>query len=148
MKENTYNYDEKKIVAVVSSKIVPEVALNVIGHLSVALGAYADSSIMGKKELIDKSGVKHMGISKYPFICTKVKPGKLRKVIEEVRDRHPNVKLHEFTRDMLDTAHDDELCKSIEEKEEEEIEYLGALLYGDSIEIGLLTGKFTLWRIE
>ena len=40
MKKMDYDYKEKKMVAVLSSKISPDVAINVIGHLSVSVGAY------------------------------------------------------------------------------------------------------------
>ncbi|OPX43524.1 hypothetical protein CLHUN_26710 [Ruminiclostridium hungatei] len=148
MSENVYEYNEKKIVAILSSKISPEVALNVIGHLAISLGAYSEGSLMGRTFLVDKSNIKHPGISKYPFICTKVKPGRLRSVIEDVRTNHPDIKLHDFPKQMLETGHDDELAQAIEQSEENEMEYLGAIIYGSSSEVNLITGKFTLWRAD
>ena len=41
--------------------------------------------IMGKKIIKDKSGIEHLGISKFPFIITKVKPGKLRIAIDKAK---------------------------------------------------------------
>lgn len=49
---------------------------------------------------------------------------------------------------MLETGHDDELAEAIQNKEEEKIEYLGAVFYGDSRDIDEITGKFQLWRID
>lgn len=40
---------------------------------------------MGKKIITDKSGINHLGISKFPFIITKVKPGKLRNAIDNAK---------------------------------------------------------------
>ena len=62
------NYEDKKIVGIIASNVEPSVALNVIGHLSVAIGKYSDDEIMGKPTITDKSGIDHLGISKFPFI--------------------------------------------------------------------------------
>ena len=76
------NYEDKKIVGIIASNVEPSVALNVIGHLSVAIGKYSDKEIMGQPIITDKTGVKHLGISKFPFIITKVKAGKLKNAID------------------------------------------------------------------
>ena len=145
MEKTTYDYREKKMVAVLSSKISPDVAINVIGHLSVSVGAYADSELMGRKNLIDSSGISHFGISRYPFIATKVKPAKLRKAIEEAR-KNPSLQVFDYPIQMLETAHDDELAESLANVTEESLEYLGAIIYGKSSDVDRITGKFTLWK--
>ena len=76
------NYEDKKIVGIIASNVDPTVALNIIGHLSIAVGKYSDNEIMGKPIIVDKSGMNHLGISKFPFIVTKVKPGKLKTTID------------------------------------------------------------------
>ena len=43
-----YNYRQKKIVAVLASNLEIGVAFNVIGHLAISIGAYADKEIMGR----------------------------------------------------------------------------------------------------
>ncbi len=73
------NYEDKKIVGIIATNVTSEVALNVIGHLAIAIGKYSNEEIMGQKVLTDKSKDKHMGISRFPFIVTKVKASKLKK---------------------------------------------------------------------
>ena len=143
----SYNYKEKKIVGVIASNVEPSIALNIIGHLGVSIGAYADKDIMGQADIKDKSGISHVGISKYPFIITKVKQGKVRQTIELAK-QNPNILVVDYPKEMLTTGHDDELVKEIGEKEEKDIEYLGAVLYGDSDAINEITGKFQLWRMD
>ena len=43
------NYDDKKIVAIISTTVEPSIALNVIGHLALSIGKYSDKEIMVKK---------------------------------------------------------------------------------------------------
>lgn len=141
------NYEDKKIVGIIASNVEPAVALNVIGHLAISIGKYSDTEIMGKKIIIDKSGINHLGISKFPFIITKVKSGKLKNTIE-IAKNNPNILVADYPKDMLETRTDEELVESISSKENEKLEYLGAILYGDTKEIDEITGKFQLWRID
>ncbi len=141
------NYEDKKIVGIIASNVEPAVALNVIGHLSISIGKYSDAEIMGKKDLVDKSGITHLGISKFPFIVTKVKAGKLRNAIENAKS-NPNILVADYSKDMLDTRTDEELVEAIGSKENDKLEYLGAVLYGNTKDIDEITGKFQLWRID
>lgn len=140
-----YNYQEKKVVLVLFEKVETGVALNICGHLSIALGALIEKGILGRLEHIDASGVKHNGISKYPVIITKTKSGKLRSAINEAR-KNPAITMIDYPQEMLVTGHDNELNSAISGKEEDQFEYLGAIFYGESSEIANITGKFSLWK--
>lgn len=141
------NYEDKKIVGIIASNVEPAVALNVIGHLAISIGKYSDSEIMGQPTIFDKSGVKHLGISKFPFIITKVKAGKLKTTIDTAKN-NPNLLVADYPKDMLDTRTDDELVASISSKENDKLEYLGAVIYGNTKDVDEITGKFGLWRID
>lgn len=141
------NYEDKKIVGIIATNVDASVALNVIGHLCVSIGKYSDDEIMGKPVITDKSGVNHLGISKFPFIVTKVKPGKLRLAIDKAKS-NPNLLVADYPKDMLDTRTDDELVESVGSKENEKLEYLGAVIYGKTEDVNEITGKFQLWKID
>ena len=141
------NYEDKKIVGIIASNVEPSVALNVIGHLAIAIGKYSDKEIMGRPVLTDKTGVNHMGISRFPFIITKVKAGKLKNAIELAK-QNPKLLVADYPRDMLDTRTDDDLASSISSKENDKLEYLGAIIYGDTKEVDNITGKYQLWRLD
>ncbi len=141
------NYEDKKIVGIIASNVEPAIALNVIGHLAISIGKYSNAEIMGKPIITDKTGINHLGISKFPFIITKVKQGKLKAAIE-IAKNNSNILIADYPKDMLETRTDEELITSISNKENEKLEYLGAILYGDTKEINEITGKFQLWRID
>ena len=67
----TYEYKKRKIVAVVSGDIENWQAMNVLGHMAVALGANKDAHLMGRDVLLDGSEVEHKGIARYGFIIKK-----------------------------------------------------------------------------
>ena len=141
------NYEDKKIVGIIATNVEASVALNVIGHMSVSIGKYSDKDIMGKEIITDKSGVNHLGISKFPFIITKVKAGKLKAAIAKAKE-NPNLLVADYPKDMLETRTDEELVASISSKEEDSLEYMGAVIYGNTKDVDEITGKFQLWRID
>ena len=141
------NYEDKKIVGIIASNVEPAIALNVIGHLAISIGKYSESEIMGKPVINDKSGIEHLGISQFPFIITKVKAGKLKETIN-IAKQNPNLLVADYPKDMLDTKTDDELVESVGLKENDKLEYLGAIIYGNTKDVDSITGKYQLWRME
>lgn len=141
------NYEDKKIVGIIATNVDPSVSLNVIGHLSISIGKYSEPEIMGQKTITDASGINHLGISKFPFIITKVKPSKLAATIALAKS-NPNLLVADYPRDMLETRTDEELIESISSKENDKLEYLGAIIYGDTKEVNEITGKFQLWKLD
>ena len=141
------NYEDKKIVGIIASNVEPAIALNVIGHLAISIGKYSNKEIMGKEIITDKSGTNHLGISQFPFIITKVKAGKLKSTIDLAK-QNSNLLVADYPKDMLDTRTDEELVASIESKENEKLEYLGAIIYGNTEDVNNITGKFQLWRMD
>lgn len=141
------NYEDKKIVGIIASNVEPAVALNVIGHLAISIGKYSNDEIMGKSRITDKSGIQHLGISQFPFIITKVKSGKLKNAIEQAK-QNPNLLVADYPKEMLETRTDDELVSSINSKENEKLEYLGAIIYGNTEDVNNITGKYQLWRLD
>ena len=141
------NYEDKKIVGIIATNVDASVALNIIGHLSISIGKYSKDEIMGKPVITDKSNINHLGISKFPFIITKVKSSKLRKAIDQAKE-NPNLLVADYPRDMLETRTDDELVSSISNKENEQLEYLGAIIYGDTKDVNEINGKFQLWKLD
>lgn len=141
------NYEDKKIVGIIATNVDAATALNVIGHLAVSIGKYSDAEIMGKKTLTDASGIDHLGISRFPFIVTKVKPSKLKAAIDKAKE-NKNLLVADYPRDMLETRTDEELVNSVASKENDNLEYLGAIIYGNTEEVNEITGKFQLWNLN
>jgi hypothetical protein len=134
-----------KVVVVLSGDLDASTALNVVGHLSVCLGAFADGRLMGRATLLDASGVSHRGVAQHPFITLKAKPSHVRKTVELAREE-PDLFLADYPREMLTTADDDELHDALLEAQETDLEYLGCLLYGPADVIDPMCRRFSLWR--
>ena len=141
------NYEDKKIVGIIATNVDAATALNVIGHLAVSIGKYSDTEIMGKKILTDASGLNHLGISKFPFIVTKVKAGKLKAVIDKAKE-NKNLLVADYPKDMLETRTDEKLVEAVASKKNDELEYMGAIIYGNTKDVNEITGKFQLWNLD
>lgn len=142
----TYDYRAKKTVLALASHLEQGVALNVAGHLCVALGAHGDDGdLMGREVLEDASGLAHTGISKYPVIVTRAKQGRLRRLVAEARERG-DVFWADYPEQMLTTGHDDELAQAVAAVAEDAVRYLGVIVYGDTDAVTALTGRFSLWQ--
>lgn len=142
-----YSYDERKTVVLLSSSIDMPTALNVVGHLTLAIGADRSEEIMGRAQLPDASGTPHHGISRYPVIVLKGRAGKVRKAVEAARSAGDLV-IVDYPEEMLHTGHDDELATALEHRQEADLNYLGVAAYGPAEKINEIFGRFTLWRVD
>lgn len=139
-----YNYKQKKIVAIIDSNIEQWQALNVLGHMSIALGANKDEDLMGREILTDKSGFNHKGIARFGFIIKQGSSKEISDLINTVKN-NSEIILIDFPQEMLDTRHDDELHDSMLLKGTEDFKYLGCLVYGETKNIDELTKGYRLW---
>ena len=141
-----YDYREKKVVAVISSELDSGTALNIMGHMSIALGAWvSEEDLMGRQFLYDASKNKYWGISRYPVIVTEAKEAKIKQAILLAKT-NPNLVVICYPKEMLDTGHDDELAENLLRKKEEEVEFLGVLIFGKTTDVSTVTKKFSLWK--
>ena len=118
--------------------------MNVVGHLAIGLGANKDNELMGRDFLIDASGRAHKGVARYGLIIKKGKSAIIREVVQNAREEREVIML-DFPREMLETAHDDELHAELLKKEEKDLEYLGVILYGPAQTVNTLTKDFPLF---
>lgn len=102
---------------------------------------------MGKEVLTDASGINHLSISKFPFIVTKVNVSKLKSAIDKAKE-NKNLLVADYPRDMLDTRTNEDLIASVSSKNNDQLEYMGAIIYGDTKDVNKITGKFQLWNLN
>ncbi|MDB5264909.1 MAG: hypothetical protein JWN64_480 [Parcubacteria group bacterium] len=140
----TYDFKARKIIAIISDSLEPWQAMNVLGHMAIAIGANKDGELMGRSVLKDGSGIKHAGIARFGFVIKKGSSAKIADLIGKARTME-DLLLVDFPREMLDTRHDDKLNDSMAGKQESDFEYLGATLYGATEAIRILTEEFQLY---
>ena len=138
----SYDYRERKIIAILDEDIAFGLALNALGHMAFSAGHYSEDSWMGKKVLTDAIGNIHIGISKYPFIVLKAKKEAIKSMIQTAKEK--KIFCIEYPKEMFETGHDDELVEAM--KKVEDFVYHGCILAGKASELKEITGHLKLYR--
>ncbi|MEZ8791238.1 DUF2000 domain-containing protein [Vibrio splendidus] len=135
---------QKRFIAILSKKMDLGRTLNVLGHLSVGLSNQLESDETCYVDYEDLDSNVHPNLSHYPFIVLKAdNSNKLRKVREEAFSR--GIKFTDFTSSMIEGGSVEQQQRTKETKEED-LEYLGVCLFGDSQILREFTKKFSLYK--
>lgn len=137
---------KKKISFILLAGLRSWQAVNVVGHLAISIGRYADQDIMGKNPILDADGLAHMGIAKFPVVALKAaNQTEVRAVLEAAR-RTDRLLVADYPRQMLDTYSDEDLCAAMASAPESQLEYLGLAILGSAEAVRRLTGHLKLWN--
>ena len=136
---------EMKLAIILDDGLLGWQALNVTGHLALAIGRRAGDQIMGKHPLVDASGTEHMGICRYPVVALKVSQRDMRRIVHAAKSRRDFL-VADFPREMLTTYEDQELVTAISAAPETRLEYLGVAVLGPTSDVKRLTSGIPLWK--
>ncbi|MBR8845041.1 MULTISPECIES: DUF2000 domain-containing protein [unclassified Pseudoalteromonas] len=137
--------NSKRFVAVLNKKVELGRLFNALGHMTAGL----IDQIGNTDELCflpyrDKDGGIHPSISHYPFIVLKAdNSNKIRKVRAELVAR--NIPFTDFTNTMI-VGTSEQQVSATAETPEQDLEYFGICMFGDSAELKEFTGKFSLFK--
>ncbi|PTO75891.1 DUF2000 domain-containing protein [Vibrio splendidus] len=135
---------QKRFIAILSKKMDLGRTLNVLGHLSVGLSNLLEGDETYYVDYEDLDGNVHPNLSHYPFIVLKAdNSNKLRKLREEAFSR--GIKFTDFTSSMIEGGSAEQQQRTKEIKEED-LEYLGVCLFGDTETLREFTKKFSLYK--
>lgn len=137
--------NSKKFIAVLNKKVDTGRLFNALGHMTAGLVAQVgDVDSLCFLEYRDKEEGVHPSISHYPFIVLKAdNSNKIRKVRGELLQR--NIPFTDFTDTMI-VGTSAEQVKATSEKSEQDLEYFGVCMFGDTSELKEFTGKFSLFK--
>ena len=133
----------KKLAAVLNEKLETGVALNALAHMSLGMGTVLgpDESLMC--DYVDANNMHHPSISAYPFIILKGRPTKIREAIDVAKNS--NVAVIDFTNTMTVGSYTEQLERT-KSTPNSELEFYGAVFYGDFAAVSEITKKFSLFR--
>ncbi len=135
---------EKRIILVVRNDIEPWQIANTIAHVSAYLGNQLKETFGTGAFFSTKDRVNHPRNSQYPIIIKRAKSNEqLQNLMQKVREA--DVLYHGFIREMIEHTDDADLQKSLEKKEDDEVEYFGLGIFSSNETVNKLTKKFGLW---
>ncbi|GLT17725.1 hypothetical protein GCM10007938_15030 [Vibrio zhanjiangensis] len=142
---NLPDENSKRFVAVLNKKIEMGRLFNALGHMSVGLvDQVGDVAKLCFLQYQDKDEGIHPSISHYPFIVLKAdNSNKIRKVRNELLER--NIPFTDFTDTMI-VGSSEQQVMATSEKAEQDLEYFGICMFGDTAELKEITGKFSLFK--
>lgn len=136
--------NQKRFVAILNKKMALGRTLNVLGHISVGLSDLLELHDAEFVDYYDSDGHRHSNLSHYPFIVLKApNSNKIRTIREQAIER--GIKFTDFTHTMIEGG------SSVQQQitsrtKDENFEYLGICLFGDSEMIKEITKKFSLYQ--
>lgn len=117
--------------------------MNTVAHLSASFAGRKGKEIF-TKDLIETKDGKSITLNPKHAILIKGagNNSELIDLIETARVK--KIPAYEFTREMLDSTNDKKIAEATASKNEDEIEFLGALVYGKRLEVEEMTKSFKL----
>ncbi|MCU0653076.1 MAG: DUF2000 domain-containing protein [Candidatus Pacebacteria bacterium] len=137
--------NSKRFVAVLNKKIEAGRLMNTLGHMTAGLaGGFGSREELCFLQYEDKDGGAHPNISHFPFIVLQAdNSNKIRTVRNEAIKR--GIPFTDFTSTMIIGASEDQM-RATKETPESNLEYYGICLFGSTVELKEITGKFSLFR--
>lgn len=121
--------------------------MNTIAHLNASFASRSGKSLLTQDKIETKDGKKiNLNIKHAIMIKEAKKTNEIREVIAKAKAK--DLMVSEFTREMIDTTNDKLLIKNTLEKNFDEVDYLGVLIFGNKKEVEELTRRFKLYGNE
>jgi len=138
------NENSKRFIAILNKKIETGKLMNALGHMTAGVAGGSNSSQeMCFLQYEDKNGGIHPNISHFPFIVLKAdNSNKIRKVRNEAMQR--GIPFSDFTSTMT-MGTSEEQISATKNSMEEELEYYGICLFGDTDILREFTKNFSLF---
>jgi hypothetical protein len=133
----------KKLAAVLSEKLEPGMAMNALAHMALGMGTVVGPAEGLMCDYVDGSGAHHPSISAYPFIVLKGRPGKIREAIGIAQGA--GIKTVDFVNTMTVGSYTEQLTRTKAAKNED-LEFYGAVFFGDFASVNDITKKFSLYK--
>ncbi len=137
--------NSKRFIAILNKKVEIGRLMNALGHMTAGLaGGYGKHEEMCFLQYQDKDSGKHPNISHFPFIVLVAdNSNQIRTVRNEAIRRE--IPYTDFTSTMT-VGTSAEQVQATKESPEQELEYYGICLFGETPELREFTGKFSLFR--
>lgn len=133
----------RKFVAVLNKKVEPGKLMNALGHMSAGISGMNPAEKQFLEYRDADQGI-HPHVSHFPFIILRAdNSNKLRTLRKAAKDA--GITCTDFTNTMTVGTSAAQL-QATKNTPEQDLEYFGVCLFGDSEKIDPLTKKFSLWR--
>ena len=146
-KSKTGKAKETKIAVAIINKGAGLAAwqeMNTVAHLNAEFGVHQGKKLLLQDEITTKDG-KQIKLNPQHAIIIKTAGSSAELLNLSLTAKEQGLEVSEFIREMIETTDDKKVIASVKEKNIEEIEYLGVLIFGKKSEVEALTKKLNLY---
>ncbi len=137
--------DFNKRIAIIINKSLPVwQSMNALAHIAAHYGHFLKDSYSTGQYFISKDSCNIPRNTQYPIIVFETNSDALQLFCKETKALSEVEKMY-FVKEMIETANDEEIQKSIGDHNFNEIEFLGVGIFGENSLVKKLTKKFKLW---
>lgn len=133
-----------KLVIVIDRSLPAWQVMNTSAHAAAFLGNKMTEKFDTGKYFVTKDGVNLPRNSQYPIITLSATKDQLKKLISKVRDS--GLLYIGYVPDMMKTTDDNKLAKTLSEKDDSQIDYVGVGIFGENSKVEVLTKDLPLWE--
>lgn len=137
--------EKKTAVAVINSRVKMEnwQRQNTVAHLAAELGVREGRELLKFESVSTKDNQKIPLNIQHAILIKDAENSKdLLELFKNAKAR--NLSVYTFTREMLETTNNTKVKEATAEKNLEDIEFLGVMVFGESSVVDEVTGSFTL----
>jgi lysyl-tRNA synthetase class 2 len=138
---------ETKIAVAIINKganLLPWQEMNTVAHLNAEFGIHQGKKLLMQDEISTKDG-KQIKLNPQHAIIIKSAPSSKDLQSISLEAKAKGLEVSEFIREMIETTDDKKVISAVKEKNLEEIEYLGVLVFGKKSEVDALTKGLNLF---
>jgi lysyl-tRNA synthetase class 2 len=118
--------------------------MNTVAHLNAAFGARSGKGLLYQDEIATKDNHKiKLNIQHAIVIKSASSSQDMQKVLDEAKQQ--GLEVAAFTREMLETTDDKKVIANTKEKNKNEVEFLGVLIFGKKNSVDGLTKHLELF---
>ena len=134
---------ENKLVAVMNKSVDPGKVMNALAHMCIGFGASLGRDALNLVNYQDKTNNVYPDISKMPFIILSANSNKINNLRKSAM--HEDIQFSVFTDTMTVGTWEEQIART-KETAEEDINFMGIVLFGEWGKVTELTKKFSLWK--
>jgi hypothetical protein len=133
-----------KLVAIINKDTEIGTAMNALAHMAIGLGAQLNNEVLQLINYQDKDGNIYPNISQMPFIILRGKSAEIKKAIISAKEQKLQYSI--FTNTMTNGTYQEQLHNTLATPEAQ-LQYYGAVLFGQWEIVSQITKKFSLYKL-
>jgi hypothetical protein len=134
----------RKIAIVLSKAVEPWMSLNAAAHIAAYLGNKMTDPFDTGALFTTRDGVGHPRNSQFPIVILSAPKELMPKLADKARGS--GLLYLGFIREMIESSDDEAIARTLAQKANSDVEYLGVGVFGPIADVNAVTKGLSLWK--